>query len=58
MYALAIDGELVSAKLTAKEVQKNLRVKGDGEAKIEVASFDPYQRLWVPVCLESFSKAA
>lgn len=58
MYALAIDGELVSAKLTAKEVQKNLRVKGDGEAKIEIASFDPSKRLWIPVCLETFSKAA
>lgn len=58
MYALAINGELVSAKLTAKEVQKNLKVREDGEEKIEVASFDLNQRLWIPVCLEAFAKAA
>lgn len=57
MYAVVIDGELVASNLKAEQVQKNLRVKGE-DAKIEVASFDLDQRLWIPVCLEQFSKAA
>lgn len=55
MYAIAIDGELVASVLNSKQVLENLKVREDG--KIEVASFDPSLRLWVPVCLDRFGLA-
>lgn len=56
MYAIAIDGELVATGLKAEQVLENLRVKGQG-GKVEVASFDPEKRVWIPVCLEKFGFA-
>lgn len=53
MYALAIDGELVSANLNAEQVLKNLKVNRE-DGKIEVASFVKGKG-WMPVCIEKFA---
>lgn len=58
MFAIAIDGELVASGLKASQVLETLRDSRQEEAKIEVASFDPGMRKWVPVCLGKFAQAA
>lgn len=54
MYAIVIDGELrgQGARL---EVLKTLRQNELGERlAVQVASFSPALREWIPVCLDQF----
>ena len=56
MFAIAIDGELLTSKAEAREVQKILRFRQKDE-KVEVAAFEPSLHRWIPVCLEQFAHA-